>query len=519
MHRLFFATLLSVFAAISAPAWAQTSEESDTAARLRQQLERWTLDLACAIGHDGFHYALDVTEDGDGTIVATIRHLSIDMPGRLGRREEIRWDVGDAVATLAPIDQERYHVSWDLPARTAVFDRKGDRIGGTAIGSQSAGGIYTQSIGFSTQFDGVWSDVTAWLDIPGRESLRLQVANLDLNRMYRELGNGKWDGQDSFRLRGASVTVDGQEAVRLDSLGFNTSAAALDLVSFNEKIELLERGRLRLGSDHDDEGALAAQACDRLLTPMLYPLIGYLFLAESLGLAMTMSSLSVRDPHDSSRSLLLAGMRFALNMQGLGGNQASLAIEYQANALEATPVPEPAAHFVPHNLTVHLVFDGLPVMDAATMVRNVAESGVLDPETFEEDAFDFVALSLQQSMVRHASSFRIRKLDYDSSALNATATGEIVAPAASPAMAVGSVRLEIAGLERLMRRLLEAAAETSDEGALETAQSLALMQAMGVRSEDAGGTRHLYDLALADDGRILLNGNDVGVLMGDLAEP
>ena len=121
-------------------------------------------------------------------------------------------------------------------------------------------------------------------------------------------------------------------------------------------------------------------------------------------------------------------------------------------------------------------------------------------------------------MVQQASSFQIRELAYDSSVLNATATGEIVASAASPVMAVGSVRLEIAGLERLMRRL-EAAAEAGDEEALEAAQSLALMQAMSVRSEDAGGARHLYDLALADDGRILLNGNDVGVLMGALAEP
>ena len=70
-------------------------------------------------------------------------------------------------------------------------------------------------------------------------------------------------------------------------------------------------------------------------------------------------------------------MRFALDMQGLDNNQASLVIEYQANALEAAlvPEPEPEAHFVPHGFTVHLVFDGLPVMDAvyrATAVRSVA---------------------------------------------------------------------------------------------------------------------------------------------------
>ena len=80
------------------------------------------------------------------------------------------------------------------------------------------------------------------------------------------------------------------------------------------------------------------------------------------------------------------------------------------------------------------------------------------------------------------------------------------------------MHLEIPGLEQPIRRL-EAAAETGDEAALEAAQSLAPMQVMGARNGGAGGTRRLYDLALADDGRILLNGNDAGVLMRTPAEP
>ena len=517
MPCLFFAAFLSVFAAIAAPAWAQTSEESDTAARLRQQLERWTLNLADVIGHDRFHYALDVTEDGDGTIVAAIRHLSIDIPGRLGRRQDIRWDVGDVVATFAPIDRGRYHVSWDLPARTAVLDRKGDRIGGTVIGSQSVSGVYAPGVGFSPQLEGVWSDVTAWLDIQDRGPLRLHVANISLDSTHHELSTGKWNGQDLLGLQGISMTFDGQEAVRLGGLGFEVSSGALDLAFLDRMNEVFERERLQRAAGHDDEDALMTQTSNSLVVLARE----HAPLAESFEFTMTMDGLSARDPDDSSRSLSLAGAHLALGMTGLDGNRGSLVLEYEVDALDAAPVPELAAHFVPHDLVIDLTFDGLPVMDAATMVLNMMESAVLDPEAFEdapEAVFNFVALSLQRRMVQQASSFQIRELAYDSSVLNATATGEIVAFAASPVMAVGSVRLEIAGLERLMRRL-EAAAEAGDEEALEAAQSLALMQAMSVRSEDAGGARHLYDLALADDGRILLNGNDVGVLMGALAEP
>ena len=349
--------------------------------------------------------------------------------------------------------------------------------------------------------------MTAWLDIPGRESLRLQVANIGLDRSYRELDGGKWNGQDSFVLQDVSVTLAGQEALRLDSLTFDVSSGALDLAFFNQTNELFERERLQRAAGHDDEDALAVSMAEALVLARKHAP-----LAESLGFAIAMNGLSAQTPDDASRSLSLAEARFALAMQGLDGNRGSLTIEYEANALETAPVPEPQAHVIPHDLTLHLVFDGLPIMDAATMVLNMAESSTLEPEAFEdapEAIFHFMALSLQRRMAQQGSSFQLRQLAYDSPMLDATMTGELVASDTSPAMAVGALRLEVVGLERFIRRL-QAAAADGDEESLEMAQSLALIQALGVRSE--GGARHLYDLTLAQDGRILLNGNDVAML-------
>ena len=509
MPRPVFAVVLFalLFIASALPAWAEADKGSEAAARLHRMLSAWMLDLGDVVGHDGLGYVVDVTEDGDGTITAAIRQLSFDMAGGLGSWPDLRWNVGDIVAKLVPIDRERYGLSWTLPARTAVFDRKGNPIGGTVIGSQNVSGVYAPHVGFSTQFDGAWSGVTAWLDLPRRESLRLQVANIGLDRIYRELDGGKWDGQDSLVLQDVSVTLAGQEALRLDGLAFDASFGALDLAFFNETNELFEHERLQRTAGHDDEDALVASMAEALaLTRKHAPL------AESLGFAIAVNGLSAQNPDDVSSSLSLAEARFALVMQGLDGNRGSLAIEYEANALEAAPVPEPQAHVVPHDLTLHLVFDNLPIMDAATMALNMAESATLEPEAFEdapEAIFHFMALSLQRRMAQQEGSFQLRQFAYDSPMLDATMTGELVASDTSPAMAVGALRLEVTGLERLMRRL-QAAATDGDEESLEMAQSLALIQALGVRSE--GGARHLYDLTLTQDGRILLNGNDAAML-------
>jgi len=62
-------------------------------------------------------------------------------------------------------------------------------------------------------------------------------------------------------------------------------------------------------------------------------------------------------------------------------------------------------------------------------------------------------------------------------------------------------------------------AAAGDPEAQETAQGLAMMQAMGERVEEGGEVKHIYDVEMTTDGRVLLNGNDMSPMMGGMMGP
>ena len=79
-------------------------------------------------------------------------------------------------------------------------------------------------------------------------------------------------------------------------------------------------------------------------------------------------------------------------------------------------------------------------------------------------------------------------------------------------MSVGTARLEVSGLPDLVGRM-QGMAVSGNAEAREAAQVLAIMQAVGQRIEEGGAIRHVYDLELAPDGRVLLNGDEMGPLL------
>ena len=79
-------------------------------------------------------------------------------------------------------------------------------------------------------------------------------------------------------------------------------------------------------------------------------------------------------------------------------------------------------------------------------------------------------------------------------------------------MAIGTARLEVLGLDGLTERATGLAA-SGDSEAHDIVQVLGAMQAMGRRVGEGSAARHVYDLELAPEGRILLNGNDMGGLV------
>lgn len=490
---------------------APTYDDSDTAAQLRAQIEQVLENFASGAREQGgnFNYVLDITEDEDGHILATVREM-------MALSTEGTWIIDDATLDLMPLDAGRYSVTASFPATSTFYDPSGNEIGGTVIASQNLSGVYVPEINTWISGDGAFSDIALWADVPSEGLFRLDIANVFLNLALDEPMPGKWSGPASLEMSDLSATVEGQEVFSLGLMNTDFDYRLIDLVFFNRLNMTLQDIQERTAGLGEPSNAAMAEIQTMGAELIAFareraPLLG------GFDMSMTLSDLMVNDP-DSGDVFTMDAMNLGLGADDADKDDGAIMMAYGHSGLNL-PLASAEADFLPHTVDVVLIMSQLPMAEAETMVLEMIEGAITDPVAFEEQAemaLMFMGLGMQQRMAQVGSTLHFDRFELESDISSASMTGALTASADSPMMTVGQVRLEIQGLEDAMLRL---EAMPNDMDAQDAAQGLAMMQAMGQRIEDGGVVTHIYDLELTPDGRTLLNGNDMSAMMGGMMEP
>ena len=484
---------LFLCAALAAsPAVAQvTADESGAASLLRQQVERFMDQISVELERDGggVGYVVDVSEDAGGAISVVVRDIALFGP-------DFVWAIGEAGLDLVPDGPDRYRSTLRLPRTTSLYDDGGALLGGTTLGSQRCVGSYVPDVDAWTDSDCLFTDLIFQGSTPDEGALRLSVDQVALRSALREDRDGKWSGPGSMNVEGVRLGVDGVEALGLARLDAEAAYGGWDLVFLAAATEAFQEMQGTGPPDDERMKGLAVRLAD--LAMARAPLM------ESMSMTVVLTDFLVRDP-DSFEEVGFDALNAGMMMEGLDTEAASLFLEYGHAGL-VVPVSGPRADLVPHALDLRLALRDLPSLDLAVLGVDMFRNALNDLVPF--DARDFGMLALQH-VLRAGSIFEIERLGYESAALRADLAGRFTASGQSPMMAVGTARLEVLGLDGLAEHLAGMAA-SGDAGAQETAQVLAAMQAMGRRVEEASAVRHVFDLELTPEGRILLNGNYYG---------
>ncbi len=476
----------------ASPAVAQvTAEESDAASLLRQQVERVMEQVSVELEREGggVGYVVDVSEAARGAISVVVRDIALLGP-------DFVWAIGDAGLDLVPDGPERYRATLRLPPTTSLYDDGGALIGGTSLGSQRCVGSYVPDIDAWTDSDCLFTDLVFQGSTTGEGTFRFSVERVALRSSLLEDPDGKWSGPGSMNVEVVRLGVDGVEALGLARLDAEVAYGGWDLVFLAAATEAFQEMEGTEPPGEERAREIAARLAD--LAMERAPLV------ESTSMTVVLTDFLVRDP-DSFEEVGLDALNIGMVMEGLDTNEASLVLEYGHAGL-AVPVSGPRADLVPHAFDLRLALRDLPSLDLAVLGVDMFRNALIDFAPFEVKNFATLGL---QNVLRAASVFEIERLGYESAALRADLVGRFTASGQSPLMAVGTAQLEVLGLDSLAEQMTGMAA-SGDAGAHEVAKVLAAMQAMGRRSEEESAVRHVYDLELAPEGRILLNGNDFG---------
>ncbi len=491
-------SLTSALFAVLLPVFQASAEESENAARLRTVTETMLRSLLVA-PHDEesgrrLDYRIEMTEHSGGTIVAAIRdlvvhntdtfHLGIaDMVVKFGPVDELRL-IDDMVVTYNPVNELRYTASTDIPSISG-FHADGTEILRLATARWHVECVLRIDSALCEKSEMDVADLAlTFLHRNSRSSL-IKLDRLSSVSSLHETTARTWSGNTDIAFVGITSVLDG---IALLSIGEAYITGEVHGVH-----EMLLRPTLGMDISLD---ALwhewlenPAGAPDGRLLPIDH-VSGFYTLSDFTwngGFGPGVAAGSVQLDH---------------SLTVLNGNEGAFRLRYRHDELDVSGVPIVYANLVPTDLALDLDLETLPI-DEFTSIA-IEQS---DPMNASKPDPGMIL-----SLLAEAGSTLQFELGYSGPALVASGTGHFAAVQKEPVPATGEANLVLAGLPDLVRQVRDDAMSGSD-AAVGVVGFLALWQAMGRKEETSDGLRHHYDLELLPDGRILLNGNDLEVLL------
>lgn len=476
--------------------------ESEEAAQVRANLESAIAGFTDTEGAR-LDYTIDIAEHDDGAMEATIRGLRVVSP-------DVTWDIGDIVYVLTPVEAWTYDVAIVWPATTTIHDAHGMAIGGSTLASQTIGGTWNIALNIWPRSRLDLRDLRVTLAPPDQDAMAMTIAAITAEGALEAQADGRWGGPTHAAIEDLQLDFGGSTG-GIAHIDMTIEQRAIDYVFFQAMALARAEFETRYGATPDLGDPVVQTAMQEMARPLLAlareraPLVG------DLAFDLEMQGLTATDP-EAGAPFAIERIHLAMGARDMDAAAGVVNLVYEHSGLAAA-LDGATQRYLPAEVAFVVALRNLPVEDAGTMAMEMLEGAVDDPAAFQDNAMmalTFLGLGLQQSMATSGSTLDIERIAYLSPGLKAAMTGELVATAQSPLGAVGTVTLEIEGLDAAVAEL---SAMTEDPDAQEMAMPLAMLQAMGERVEEAGTVRHVYLVELTSDGRTLLNGNDMGPMM------
>lgn len=408
-------------------------------------------------------------------------------------------DLGDIVLKITILGEGRFEMSAELPRVIAVRDRAGEITSRLNAQRHEFEGIWNANF---SQFEAADLQSTDWRlkTFDGTQLATISSAQLTTELAQTSPTHG--DSIVKFELTDLSVTASPTDILRIDRVIMSGNAKNSDLEAYGKLLGDLATNPARDPSDPETLGVL-----DDLLLANLRILgdVDYLFRVEGLlGRFGTVGQGVDR--------MAVESVEFGFGVEGLGDATGSIRLSYGHRGVDLT-IDEVPPGVMPHSVGLSLSFQGLPL---PAMIQDLVEYADLTVDEEPDPVADAaLAGSLLGLMLGSESLLVIEELSLESVAAAIEGRGTVRPDPAGAVPVMGKGRITIHGLERLQRELLsDLSGDTLGYVAI-----LGILVALGEEIEDDQGRAHVYNLEMSPEGKLLINGEDFGPLLGELNSP
>ncbi|HEX2751589.1 MAG TPA: hypothetical protein VHP34_00480 [Alphaproteobacteria bacterium] len=425
-----------------------------------------------------------------------------------------------------------YLVSMALPS-PMVFTGADGMKSDIRIGKQRFAGAWETELMTFTRIDSEYGDMvmTTTGDSPFALTMEKMTFLLNLSRN----DDGTWTGPNDITFNNTKLIVpqtvaSGEMSITIGSLAANSKYEEINL---KRALELQQKVQEAVSAVENPYDADISEITSDILNSQETFFNGMFSKGELKNLEVVVNpppraSLTEDEAKAASRKTFkIDSMSSAVNIEGVKTNRGNFSFIVGARGINLDlGKKSEVMQYVPSDLNFEVYLDSLPMTDLKKTFAGVlqslfetvsdAEQVAADgkrppPKQFQKSQVMAAAMAVPQMLSSAGSRLLIKNTYVNAPVMQSKLDGAFSANEAARYIAIGDMTLVLTGLDELILKLQS----STDRMAKQALGSLSILQMMGEQGTGTGGkSARTYKLEVTGEGKITLNGNDVGGMMG-----
>lgn len=472
--------------------------------------------------------------DGDISVKPMGSYYEVRLPNTKAKALGIGdLDIGTIVMNVSYGKRDNeYLVSMALPS-PMVFTGADGVKSDLRIGNQRFAGAWEKELMTFTRIDAEYGKMVMTTTGDSPFALTLDKMGFLLNLTRND--DATWTGPndvtfDNIRLVVPQTAEKGEMTVTVGQLVANTK---YDEVNLKHALELQKKVQEAVSAVDNPYDADLTDITDAILNSQETFFNGMFSKGALKNLEIVVNpppaaAMTEDEAKTASRKTFKVDtMSSAVNIEGMKTNRGNLSFIINAAGinLDLGKTSE-ATQYVPSDVNFEIYFDSLPMTDlkktfagaVQSMFETItdAEQTVADgkrppPKQFQKSQVMAAAMAVPQMLSSAGSRLLIKNTYVNAPVLQSKLDGAFSANEAARYIAIGDMTLVLTGLDELILQLQS----SNDMMAQKALGTLSILQMMGEQGTGASGkSARTYKLEVTGEGKVTLNGNDVGGMVG-----
>ena len=449
---------------------------------------------------------VNVEYDGDVKVTPKDNYYEIILPkisfgvsNPQNPADEFLTIIDPVVINTFQIDEDTWSASFSIPSPITAMDGNDKEVMKIKIGSQKASAMFMPKLMTATKYNLSYGNII--IDNLIEKDIKVKIDEIVSSLNLEKQASGFWSGPVRFKVKNTSV-VSNDLNLKIDDISVNGSYTDFDI----DAMRLLSEKALKIDPLTATD-AEKKELTDSYLKAMTQSTGG---MSANISLnSMSGTYIDEKNKEQIQRQFSIGNIGMGFTANQLRTDTANISFSFNLNALSLPPMDNADTNNIvkavlPHNIEIDTVIQNIPIQKILTEVVAV-NTGTSTPNGLANQAI--------QSIVDAGTEIKINKNNFQSKDIDFITNGSVKASPTAILKVIADVTLKIRNLDNII-------AKYSAPGVLpqqfqQVIAMATMLQMVGVPETNAKGENiRSYRFQLTEDGKMMLNGSDMGALLG-----